>query len=122
MLLTGQSFDGLRVILGDDDEPELVCLRRGAEVPIDGLSDGTKDQLFLALRLATIAEVSIGLESLPLILDDVVANFDEERTRLALQLLAEVGSSMQVLLFTHQERVVDLAREIGLAPGAIITL
>ncbi|NUP14241.1 MAG: AAA family ATPase [Polyangiaceae bacterium] len=109
--LTRGNIRELRVVLGDRDQPELVCVRGGQEVPIDGLSDGAKDQLFLALRLSTIERHSENVESLPLVLDDILVNFDEDRSKAALEVLAGIAPRMQVLLFTHHERVVELARE-----------
>ncbi len=54
-LLTGGAFGGLDQAFGDDDEPELVAVRRGGEnVRVKALSEGTRDQLYLALRLAVI--------------------------------------------------------------------
>lgn len=109
--LTKDSFRELRVVLDERDQPELVCVRAGQEVPIDGLSDGAKDQLFLALRLATIERHTENVESLPLVLDDILVNFDEDRSRAALEVLASLCPKMQVLLFTHHERVAELAQE-----------
>ncbi len=109
--LTLGSFDDLRIVINAKHLPELVCVRGKREVGVEGLSDGAKDQLFLALRLATIERHGEGLEPVPLVLDDVLVNFDEERTRSALTLLRELASRMQVLLFTHLERTVELARE-----------
>ena len=111
--LTLGSFDDLRIVINAKHLPELVCVRGKREVAVDGLSDGAKDQLFLALRLATIERHGEGLEPVPLVLDDVLVNFDEERTRSALTLLRDLASRMQVLLFTHLERTVELARGVS---------
>ena len=46
---------------------------------------------------------------MPLVLDDVFVHFDDERTRAALEVLAELSRVVQVLLFTHHARVVELA-------------
>lgn len=121
--LTGGSFSGLRVVLDAKDRPELVCLREGAEVGLDGLSDGAKDQLFLALRLATIERHnSAEVERLPLVLDDVLVNFDEGRAELAIRLLSTLSGSMQVLMFTHQERLAEIARALGEGRAHVVEL
>ena len=52
-------------------------------------------------------------------LDDVLVHFDEDRKAAALQVLAEVSRSVQVLLFSHDRRVADLAREV-LGPGRVV--
>ncbi len=108
--LTHSSFEGLKIVINSKNQPELVCLRSAQEVAVEALSDGAKDQLFLALRLATIEHHGEGFESLPLVLDDVLINFDEDRTRSALALLGTVATRMQVLLFTHLARTVELAK------------
>lgn len=121
--LTGGSFSGLRVVLDAKDRPELVCLREGAEVGLDGLSDGAKDQLFLALRLATIERHNgAEVERLPLVLDDVLVNFDEGRAELAIRLLSTLSGSMQVLMFTHQERLAEIARALGEGRAHVVEL
>lgn len=107
--LTGGRYESLRVVLGADEKPELRCIREGSEVEIGGLSDGTRDQLFLALRLATVERHAAEGEPMPLVLDDVFVHFDDERTRAALEVLAELSRVVQVLLFTHHARVVELA-------------
>ena len=64
-------------------------------------SDGTVDQLYLALRLA-VAQVLT--PEAPLILDDALTRFDDERMGRALGVLEELGEKKQVILFTCQER------------------
>ncbi len=120
--LTEGAFEGVSVTLDEDDQPELVAKRGRDELPVSGLSDGTKDQLYLALRLASIVRHARGVESLPLVLDDVLIHFDEQRARAALSLFAELSGAMQVLLFTHQARVVELARGMADARVEIVSL
>ncbi len=81
-----------------------------------GLSEGTADQLWLALRLAGIEArvdqmIAEGFHPMPIILDDVLVSFDEERTTAALQVLAKIGQKTQVILFTHHQFVSDLAQK-----------
>ena len=77
------------------------------------MSDGTRDQLYLALRLAHVEQQVVTTEPLPLVLDDLLIHFDDERSGAALSVLAELSDQTQVLLFTHHARVRDLAHEIG---------
>jgi uncharacterized protein YhaN len=113
--LTGGSFAGLSIL--DDEAPRVVGVRpRGAattSVEVDGMSEGTRDQLFLALRLAALEQrLSVG-EPLPFLVDDILVNFDDERARLALVALADLSRKTQVLFFTHHARLVELARGLG---------
>ena len=108
---TTHAFAGLGIDYGDDSEPVLVAKRSNDErVPISGLSEGTRDQLFLALRLALLERRTS--EPMPFIGDDLLASFDETRVLATLQLLAAAGLKRQVILFTHHRHVADLAQSI----------
>ncbi len=120
--LTSGGFDGLGVRLDERDKPELVCMRSGQEIDAEGLSDGTRDQLYLALRLATIERHAQHADPLPLVLDDVLVHFDDARSATALELFADVARSVQVILFTHHRRVVELATERLGARAHVVTL
>ncbi len=82
----------------------------GEERSVPELSDGTRDQLYFALRLAAIQETVDSGYSMPVVLDDVLINFDDNRARAAINCLAELAQSSQVLLFTHHEHLISLAR------------
>ena len=77
------------------------------------MSSGTRDQLFLALRLATLKEYLGRSEPMPFVVDDVLVNFDDERARAALEVLAQLSERTQVLLFTHHGRIREQAEELG---------
>lgn len=64
-------------------------------------SDGTADQLYLALRLAVSAELT---PKAPLILDDALVRFDDVRLKAAIEILKEESKQKQVILFTCQSR------------------
>lgn len=68
-------------------------------------SEGTVDQLYLALRLAVSEALSPGA---PLILDDALVRFDDQRLCAALKILQAEGANRQVLLFTCQKREAQL--------------
>ena len=68
-------------------------------------SDGTADQLYLALRLAVAKEL---IPDAPLVLDDAFVRFDDSRLKAALEILQEEASCKQVILFTCQSREKDL--------------
>ncbi|KJC33932.1 hypothetical protein UB31_37285 [Bradyrhizobium sp. LTSP849] len=108
---TGDAFAGLGIDYGDDDQPMLVARRLNRErVQVVGLSEGTRDQLFLALRLALLERRTS--EPIPFIGDDLLTSFDEARTLAALRLLAAAGQKRQIILFTHHRHVADLARSL----------
>ncbi len=114
--LTDGSFKGLDI--ENDEGRDVLKAVRAANLPnsrvaVDGLSDGTRDQLFLALRLAGIEQHLAEREPVPLIIDDVLVSSDDVRTRSILKCLAALAARTQVLLFTHHRHVVDLVREVN---------
>jgi uncharacterized protein YhaN len=109
--LTCGSFEGLRADRDPHGQPALVGVRRaGTEtVAVEGMSDGTADQLFLALRLAGLDHYLDANEAMPFILDDLLIKFDDRRAAAALQALAELSKRTQVIFFTHHRHLVELA-------------
>ena len=108
-LATAQSFSGLAADYDETDRPALVAVRQdGERVPVPGLSEGTRDQLFLALRLALLEQRSA--EPLPFIADDLLSSFDDTRTSRVLALLKDFGGHQQVIVFTHHDHVANLAQ------------
>ncbi|XYH95981.1 AAA family ATPase [Sorangium sp. So ce1128] len=132
--LTLGAFAGLRVGYDESEQAILRCVRAAPpapaaapapeaaaaepakapvqrEVDVSGLSDGTRDQLYLALRLASLEHHARTGEPMPLILDDLLIHFDDDRARAALGVLGELTGITQVLFFTHHARLCELARE-----------
>ena len=68
-------------------------------------SDGTVDQLYLALRLAVAEELP---PEAPLILDDALVRFDDKRMKAAVGILKEMAKDKQVICFTCQGREADV--------------
>ncbi|WP_305042239.1 ATP-binding protein [Geoalkalibacter sp.] len=111
--LTLHAFSGLRADVGDQGQPILVGVRAdGRLLDVAGMSSGTRDQLYLALRLASLEWRLERHEAMPFIVDDILINFDDERSRATLQTLAELGRRNQVILFTHHRQVVETAEEL----------
>lgn len=109
-LLTGGAFEGFAQDF-EKDEPALVARRAGGErVPVSGLSEGTRDQFYLALRLAGLEDYASRAEPAPFIGDDLFASFDDARTANGLKALADVGARVQPILFTHHRALVETAR------------
>jgi uncharacterized protein YhaN len=97
-----------------------ILVRRadGAERLPTQLSTGTREQLYLAIRLAYVLHYCRQNEPLPVVIDDVLVNFDHERARHTLEALVEMAGTAQVLFFTCHQHMVALAREVvpGLEP------
>jgi uncharacterized protein YhaN len=77
----------------------------------EALSTGTHQQLFLALRLAYVLEYAAQHEPLPLVMDDVLVNVDQERQSATLATLAEVGKDLQIIYLTCHEDLVTRLRD-----------
>ena len=108
--LTLGSYANLRDELDDGGKPILLGVRpNDEEISVDGMSDGTRDQLYLSLRLATLEQHLSKGEPMPFVVDDILIGFDDNRSRVCLEVLAELAASTQVLLFTHHRRVLELA-------------
>ncbi|MEQ8765999.1 MAG: AAA family ATPase [Planctomycetota bacterium] len=112
--LTMSSFSRLVEDVDDKDQPVLIGVREdGERVPVSGMSEGTRDQLYLALRLATLEQHLERIEPIPFIVDDILINFDDRRSRVTLEVLAELSGRTQVILFTHHRRVLETARDLS---------
>lgn len=88
----------------------LVAVRpNGQRVTVGNLSSGTRDQLFLALRLAAI-EGHVGYQGpMPVVVDDIVINFDDASASATFQVLADLSRMTQVLFFTHHQHLLERA-------------
>ena len=120
--LTRNGFEGLSQAYGEHDALVLSAVRAGGEeIRVEGLSDGTRDQLYLALRLAFLEDYASRNEPAPLIVDDIFQTFDDARSAAGLNALAGL-EGLQTILFTHESSMVEIARgELGDAAD-IITL
>lgn len=81
-------------------------------MPVGRLSSGTIDQVYFSMRLATIALMEKGRETIPLFLDEPFLQYDEERTVQAFRLLKEASEGRQVFFMTSKRREVELARQV----------
>lgn len=86
---------------------------RVSDTPEKSLSKGTVDQIYLALRLAFVRCISEKGESIPMLLDDPFANYDDDRLEAAMTLITESVGGSQVLLFTCREDVVSVAERLN---------
>ncbi|WP_053765162.1 YhaN family protein [Leptospirillum ferriphilum] len=122
-LLTGNSFVSLRIDFDDQDRPQLVGLRTdGSTVHVSGLSTGTADQLYLALRVASVLEYLDRAPALPFIADDLFINFDDERATAGFKVLSQLAEKTQVIFFTHHRHLVDIAKGSRGSSTSVISL
>jgi uncharacterized protein YhaN len=88
--------------------------RDGHSLTPDNLSRGTREQLFLSLRMALVTQYAQRGVQLPLVLDDVFVNFDSQRARAAASVLHDFASlGHQVLIFTCHEHILEIFGSAG---------
>jgi len=101
-------------ILQEQDRESLIVLDRNAQHKRpEELSRGTAEQLYLCLRLGLASEFARRSVSLPLIMDDVLVNFDPERAGAVAQELARFSAQHQVLIFTCHPETAQLFAEVA---------
>jgi uncharacterized protein YhaN len=95
------------------DDVLLVDDAAGKPLPVERLSHGVREQLFLSLRLALAGSYARRGAQLPMILDDVLVNFDASRVRAAAGVLCELAATgYQLLVFTCHEHIARLFDEM----------
>ncbi len=111
--LTLGRYTGLDTDTDDKGNPFLLARKANDRLlEISSLSTGTRDQLYLALRLAALEQFMGRRGPLPLVLDDLFVHFDDERTKAGLGVLDHLADTTQVLLFTHHTQVAAQAAEV----------
>ena len=104
--LTGGRYE--RFVLGEDLSVQAAAADEDVLHSQQWRSDGTVDQLYLALRLAVAQEL---IPQVPLVLDDALVRFDDTRLAAALEILRQEAENTQVILFTCQSREKALLEE-----------
>ena len=112
--MTGGRYD--RIDVGDAGTHALSLSGPSIRAPgnLEGtLSRGTKEQAYLALRLAILDHLDEGNERLPLILDEALVNWDGQRRTYAFRLLERISKKRQVILFTVHEMMAAELEALG---------
>ena len=110
--ITSASFEKLRIDY-DQSPPTLLAYRASNQaVKVAGLSNGTRDQLFLALRIAALELQTEQGSPIPFIADDLFINFDDERSEAGLRALYELSAKTQVLFLSHQEHLLPIVKRL----------
>jgi uncharacterized protein YhaN len=109
--ITGGEFDGL---FNDDSQakPVIAARRPNAQkVSVEAMSEGTQDQLYLALRLAALKLQRDRGVDLPVVLDDVLMASDDHRASCIFKALADFSVGGQVIVLTHHQHLCEVARQ-----------
>ncbi|MCD2453671.1 AAA family ATPase [Methylicorpusculum oleiharenae] len=110
--LTSGSFT--KLILDFEREPMVLEGLRsdGTLVGISGMSDGTRDQLYLALRLAALEMHLEQAMPLPFIADDLFINYDDVRSKAGFEALKALSEQTQVIFLSHHDHLIPLVQEV----------
>jgi len=107
--ITDEKFSGVAIDF-DEDQQILKAVRDGGErLTMEELSTGRRDQLFLALRLAAIQVHIEKAKPLPIIVDDILIQFDDAAAAATFKVLAGLSLRMQVIFLTHHEHLLRVA-------------
>ncbi len=103
-----------KLIVDFDREPmALEGLRSdGNPVGISGLSDGTRDQLYLALRLAALEMHLEQAMPLPFIADDLFINYDDVRSKTGFEALKALSEQTQVIFLSHHDHLIPVVQDV----------
>ncbi|MEK6237964.1 MAG: hypothetical protein N2C14_24900, partial [Planctomycetales bacterium] len=97
-----------------DEECLKVDDDQGRTISIEHLSRGTREQLFLGLRLALVSQHARQGASLPMVMDDLLVNFDDQRAEEAASLLKDFAAQgRQILVFTCHDHIVRLFKKLN---------
>ncbi len=110
--ITCNEFAGLQTEYDESDQATIAGVRRKTKelVPVGSMSGGTRDQLYLALRLGYLEHQLAGPEPMPLVVDDILVEFDDQRALATLRVLTELSQQTQVIFFTHHRHLLGLAQ------------
>ncbi|WP_122050781.1 YhaN family protein [Asaia bogorensis] len=101
-------------IAEDGKAPELAAMLEDEKLIRPGaMSEGTRDQLFLSLRLAALDQAQARGITLPFIADDLFITFDEARAEAGFRTLAAQSQRNQILFLTHHAHLADMAASFG---------
>jgi len=109
--LTNKFYTSITKPIDKDDL--LICDVLGNKKSVLEMSRGTKEQLYFAMRLGLIKEYENQAESMPIIMDDILVNFDGDRGPLAIKTLNNFALERQVIVFTCHKNVFNLYKSSG---------
>lgn len=101
----------VRVIKKAEGNKLVVETPEGLQKSVTALSRGTAEQLYLSMRLAFIKEYANRVGTLPLIVDDILVNFDSQRAKTTIRLLNEISGENQIIMFTCHPNTLDLCKK-----------
>jgi uncharacterized protein YhaN len=100
------------IVAPHGEERIQVIGANGSRYDLDMLSRGTAEQLYLSLRFGYIEEFGRRARPLPVVMDDILVNFDPQRARAAISTILALAEKNQVLFFTCHPETVSLIKDL----------
>jgi uncharacterized protein YhaN len=100
------------IVAPHGEERIQVIGANGGRYDLDMLSRGTAEQLYLSLRFGYIQEFGRRARPLPVVVDDILVNFDPQRARVAISTMLGLAEKNQILFFTCHPETVSLVKEL----------
>ena len=117
-IISEVSDDRYKNVVINDNDGLKVEVENGNYVPVSRLSVGTIDQMYLSLRLSALSEIS--KETMPIILDEAFAYFDDERLKNILKYLNNNYSKNQIIILTCSKREMNLLDELDIKYNKLV--
>lgn len=109
--ITGGKYSGIVKLLDEDEV--FIQNERGVQNKVSQTSRGTREQLYLSMRLGLIEEYESQSEPLPIVMDDVLVNFDDSRKAKVIATLTHFSRGRQIILLTCHEASLNAYLEAG---------
>lgn len=109
--ITGGKYK--RIIKPLDDDDIHIDNDSGDRKGMVEMSRGTREQLYLAMRLGLIEEYETRAEPLPVIMDDVLVNFDDQRKLKVMEILRDFAESRQVIILSCHRYSLEAYKDLG---------
>jgi len=100
------------IVAPHGEETIEVVGAHGGRYELDALSRGTAEQLYLSLRFGYIREFGRRARPLPVVMDDILVNFDPQRAQASISTMLELAERNQILFFTCHPETVNLIKEV----------
>ncbi|MCY4542506.1 MAG: hypothetical protein OXB95_08985, partial [Rhodobacteraceae bacterium] len=110
--ISGGAYTALGTVVSGNNLELNIRSPEGNTKSVNELSDGTRCQLYLALRIAGYYEVMQQLEPLPFVADDILESFDDDRAARTFEVLEEMSEVGQVVYLTHHAHLCDIAQRV----------
>jgi len=111
--ITGGKYP--RIVKPLDEDEVFIQNEQGAKIKVSETSRGTREQLYLSMRLGLIEEYESRSEPLPIVMDDVLVNFDDSRKATVISALKHFSKHRQIIVLTCHKA----SLEAYLSAGAI---